>query len=128
MFGPDDFSMSYPACFKMFYDFSILLSGGLCPTLQSKGGCSKGDDDRTSVHKKRKLRELHRGGYRVCFSRHGCVSSGDRGETANCLAVTTVRRKIPDTEGNKAQISATTIETKTKPQKTSETMLAEIEK
>lgn len=53
---------------------------------------------------------------------------GDRGETANCLAVTTVRRKIPDTEGNKAQISATTIETKTKPQKTSETMLAEIEK
>lgn len=42
---------------------------------------------------------------------------GDRGETANFLAMRTVRRNIPDTEGNKAQISATTIETKAKPHK-----------
>ena len=58
-------------------------------------------------------------------------SLGDREETANCLATRTVSRNIPDTEGNQAQIAATTRETKpkthkTKPKrKTQKTMLTE---
>lgn len=88
--------------------------------MQSKGGFSRGDDAKTSRHKKEKNEGVTVRGQSV--SQYKVVQSlGDRGETPNCLARRNVRKNIPDTEGNKAPISATTIETKPKPHKTRET-------
>lgn len=61
--------------------------------LQCKGGCSRGDDSKTSGRKKEKTKGLTVRGQSVFQDKVRAL--GDRGETANCLAMRTVRRNIP---------------------------------